>query len=1338
MYNVSQSFLTAIKQLVGRQFKSSVTIRDTTFDDNNIITINLEENVNPTDTFMLGAVGSSKFEVTLINLPNNLILENAQVKSTISLSTGSIFEDVPLGVFWVDDISKDKGTIKLTCFDNMIKLEKPYFSDLNYPTDINNVASEICTKAGVELASALPSIQINKIEGYTYREAVSFIASFLGGFARFNRLGKLEITSYINTGFSVDGNNYSEFKNAESPFTIGSLACKVGDKILTVGSTGNEVQFENPIMTQEQLNNVYNTLKALSYMPYTMNYQGNPALQAGDKITITDEDNNIYPTLLMQHKIEYSGGLGGSASAVGKTQTAQEFNSNGTMKNTIDRMVIEQANIKLALIDKANIKDLTATNARIDNANINIASINTLLAGNLSAANMQAGFITAESGLIANAAIKDAMILNVSADKINAGKINTNLVTIQSNSGNMLISDNTIQIKDASRVRVQIGKDASNDYNMYVWDANGKLMFDATGLHADGIKDKIIRDDMVSDTANINGSKIEKESLVTQINGATTTLKASKIKLDTENQILDIAFTSLKSTVTSQGSTITSQGTAISTIQGQISSKIWQQDITTAINGMQIGVRNLLLGSSNFAGWYASIGNSSGDTHVFALPYDGADRYITPGWDSNKVMIIGKTYTLSCKAKATNPTANATLGMRSNNNTNTFISTLTSEYKTYSITFVCSDVSSYIIFGNNASTSANSIMYIKECKLEEGNKPTDWAPAPEDTDAQITTINTNYSSLTQTVNSISANVSSLQTTTSGLSTRMTSAESQLSIQAGQIDTKVTQTDINNSINNVQIGTKNLITDSESEWVTSILATGNGYYGIYKDKDLTSVFASLLEKQVTFSFDIKVDVAGSVRFYCANGTPRYYFDAKIFENITTTYQRVTYTATIHETVGYTGTSKFEFWGTDSYRHVYIKRFKMEIGNKATDWTQAPEDAQAQIDSATTRITTAESNITQLSNSISLKVSTTDFNSYKTSNDGAVSSLTSRISAAELKITSDAIVSTVRTSSSYVNDLAAKANTSDMGTLITQNASSVKVAIGQIGGNNLIKNGGFEFGTTGWSTNNNPTFLTDQTWQIYQGKTCFIGTNTTNGSGIYQVFSTIVGKKYTVQFMLLVDGTHNVDGTIGIEGKWSVSPKDVMSWTKYTYTFTATSTAHVFIAYANAGGSFFIDNIQVEEGENATAWSPNANELKATYIEANDSGLSVTNGALTVKNDANVVVIDGKYNMHKIIITGFTTITLAPGENSKWATINHNLGYVPAFSAYVYSDFNNVYSPVPYTPLGQNLGTGELILGESVEARISSTKLEFVYIRNNTFINSTFTVNIKYFIYKEVAF
>ena len=53
------------------------------------------------------------------------------------------------------------------------------------------------------------------------------------------------------------------------------------------------------------------------------------------------------------------------------------------------------------------------------------------------------------------------MIENIAADKITSGDIITNNVRVMSEYGSLLISDETIQISDETRVRVQIGKDAS-------------------------------------------------------------------------------------------------------------------------------------------------------------------------------------------------------------------------------------------------------------------------------------------------------------------------------------------------------------------------------------------------------------------------------------------------------------------------------------------------------------------------------------------------------------------------------------------------------------------------------------------------------------------------------------------------------------------------------------------------------------------------------------------------------------------------------------------------------------------------------------------------------------
>lgn len=640
MYNVSENFLNTIKQS-GRTFKSTVTIRDSIFTDDNIISIDLEENVNPSDTFMLGGVGSSKLEVTIVNPPGSLIIENASVTTVISLLLNGVYEDVPLGVFTVDDIDIEKNTVKITCYDNMVKLEKAYFSSLIYPNSINAVAQEICSKAGIQLATTLPSTQINKIEGYTYREAIGFIASFLGGFARFNRDGKLEIISYTNTGFSVTGDNYFKLKTNQNVFTIGRLSCKAGqkkdsdgnavDNILTAGSSGNEVQFENPIMTQTQLNNIYNVLKNLSYMPYSMDWQGNHALQAGDKIAITDVDNNVYNTLVMANSINYTGSISGNCSAVGKTETAQEFSSSGSLKNTVDRMVVEQANINYLLANtatienltatnaniqtlfadtanisnlvatkatitdltaananitnlqanKANITDLTASNARITTLESNTATINNLLAGNITANNIAANTIIAGSSIIADGAIGDAMIADLSAAKIKSGTLDTSMVDIASADGRMIIKNNTLLTYDyvdndllRPFLRVQLGriwdivggnlvprKDASDNY-VYGLEIRDKdtqtVMIDGNGVHNAGLTDGAVDNAKVAPNANIDGAKLNIETVVSEINDGGTHIQGSKVMLD--NKTLDITLTEIETNVTYKVDIISTNG----------------------------------------------------------------------------------------------------------------------------------------------------------------------------------------------------------------------------------------------------------------------------------------------------------------------------------------------------------------------------------------------------------------------------------------------------------------------------------------------------------------------------------------------------------------------------------------------------------------------------------------------------------------------------------------------------------------------------------------------------------------------------------------------------------
>lgn len=241
----------------------------------------------------------------------------------------------------------------------------------------------------------------------------------------------------------------------------------------------------------------------------------------------------------------------------------------------------------------ATIEQLNVEKARIDDLEAEVGDIDTLIFGSATGETIQTSFANAVIAQLGNAQIKSAMIESMAADKITSGDIITNNVRVMSEDGKLLISDETIQISDNARVRVQIGKDAAGDYSINIWDAEGNLMFSEGGITDSAIKEAIIRNDMVSDTANIAAHKLDIDSLFEEINGSTKTIKSTRIYLDDEKQTLDVAFESMSSDIEEIQNGVTTQGTQITAMQGQIASKVWQQDINTAVNEVNETTDNL-------------------------------------------------------------------------------------------------------------------------------------------------------------------------------------------------------------------------------------------------------------------------------------------------------------------------------------------------------------------------------------------------------------------------------------------------------------------------------------------------------------------------------------------------------------------------------------------------------------------------------------------------------------------------------------------------------------------------------------------------------------------------
>lgn len=642
MYTTSTAYKTEIQKR-SRTFECRVTIGDRVFTNNEVQSIDL--NCGIQDVFSIGNTPSMCLELVLRNTTDTIFTTNS-VNVEIGLKIGNTIEYIPLGIFNIEDIKKDDYTTKFTCYDNMTKFEIAYFSSLGDKPTLQQVVNELASKTGVQFTGTLPAYNVKKLEGFTCREVLGYVASLCGGNALITRDGNFTIVYPTDISRDV-GEGVFDLQRDEVKYKVGKITCQVKEQeTISKGSLGTdnmELSFENPWVTETILTDIYNRLNGFNYLGYTMKWQGDLSLDIGDIITYTDAKKVTRKLPILYRKLSYDGGLDSELSAKGETKNKNSFNSSGSMSNKVNRLVTEQAIIKEAIIEKANISDLKATNAEIANlkvkdteienalikkatieqlnaANANIqnliaedARINNLVASKASITELNAvsakigtveadtaiikdllaGNVTAGSGQIIhltakNVTIEDAVIKNLIATKLSvadlmAGTINTNKFTIASTDGGLNIVGPTIQWKDKNnKIRMQAGKDAQGNFTFLLVGEDGTTaLLDQTGIKKGAIANDLIVSDMISENA-IGEKQINYSSLITGLNkdDNTSLIKASKVAIDLTGQSLEVAFNSLKSNVNDMENITQNLQTQITANNGKIEALIKDTTIT--------------------------------------------------------------------------------------------------------------------------------------------------------------------------------------------------------------------------------------------------------------------------------------------------------------------------------------------------------------------------------------------------------------------------------------------------------------------------------------------------------------------------------------------------------------------------------------------------------------------------------------------------------------------------------------------------------------------------------------------------------------------------------------
>ncbi|MFC6807585.1 hypothetical protein ACFQEP_02090 [Lactococcus lactis subsp. hordniae] len=343
-----------------RRFETRIKVGDKVFTKNDINSWIYSGGSISGETFQIGSTFSNSIKIEFCSILEN-IKELTEVTVELGIATydadyhydnippekvGSarvgyaklihykptVYEYVSIGTFYVTKCDPDRNENKTTleASDRFVFLENEYVSELTYPASIRAVALEIANKSGSVINetnfSMISTSKINKPEGYTFRQAIGLIAQFEAGYARFSRTNQLEIMQLIDPKFAVSPAEYFQkgLTKNELMYKIGGISCTVpvqsesGNEQVTYlagSNTGPQIVLENKVMTQSLLDDIYQKVKNINFYPFTLNWRGNPALETGDWLTLTDRDGTPFKTPNLSYTLTFKGGLTVTSSA---------------------------------------------------------------------------------------------------------------------------------------------------------------------------------------------------------------------------------------------------------------------------------------------------------------------------------------------------------------------------------------------------------------------------------------------------------------------------------------------------------------------------------------------------------------------------------------------------------------------------------------------------------------------------------------------------------------------------------------------------------------------------------------------------------------------------------------------------------------------------------------------------------------------------------------------------------------------------------------------------------------------------------------------------------------
>ena len=888
------------------------------------------------DTYKPGGTcaGSGKITFTsIITTFNKLDILHPE----IGLLVGNTYQWVKMGEYFINDIEIDRNrnTTTLELMDGMFKLNREYVTDLHFPAEVREVIQEICLKTGIELANDYFGIsamryhveQVPEGKKLSFRDMLSSMTQMIGMSCFFNREGKMEIRDLTESNITINADSYflHGLTKSEIEYQIAGITCKTDKKPLTVGmKTGRSLELDNVFMTQSALNDLYYKLKNLTYYPYNLNYQGHLLLEVGQWVTIQTNKKETFKVPVLSQSFTFKGGLRGRISADSKAGNDTQYSYEGTITKQIKQQDGIEAKIQAQIeaADAAFDAEFKKHKKEIDEG-IELAKAKAEEVKQELSDTINQRFDSFDNGSLQEFKRRAEEALR------NAG-------------ASSLLAQEAKRIGLDSIARIEAFKSQTTDAQTAL---SGDL---------DALKRTIAND------IRPKQAKAEDE-IAKQVEALVQTKKE---------------LAGVKSAQATYEETTTRR---LSELTNLVNGKASKSELVQTAEELASRIASVKVGGRNY---YRDSEKIRTSTRFFSFPLH---LYLT---QEN----VGETWTLSFDLKINEGGEirplhfyhyqNNRFGLKASADI-----TPSREWQRFTFTgsiifpnddprYSRGEMSLYDYAGNNSYS-------VRRIKFERGTVATDWSPAIEDTDSQISAVESNFkqradaldagvrrlteglrtkadiSSLNVTAENIRQSVKSLETDTQNkLNQKLSLAE--FEVRAGSIRQEILNSTkdkadktlvvaeagkLREEFSNLRVGGRNYYQDSEK------VRTSTRFFSFPLHPYLSQ---ENIGETWTLSFDLKINEGGEIRplhFYHYQ-TNR--FGIKASGDITPSkeWQRFTFTGSVifpNDDPRYARgeMALYDYGGNNSYS---VRRIKLEKGTLATDWSPAIEDTEDLITEA----------------------------------------------------------------------------------------------------------------------------------------------------------------------------------------------------------------------------------------------------------------------------------------------------------------------------------------------------------------------------------------------------